>query len=346
MIAIGQAAAMVVAVVTLASAAEPQSGTFRVEDVSSIAARPIDSVAASTVLFADEAKDPVTNPSAGLIPFNEWARTRPDEKQVLGLYSGYAESTVTRKIGGVTHRYPNALTMYVAEGRFILRRPLATTDLAQFATLNFVEKIDPAIKHQSITPKDVTPLNNRKFAHNVNPERPWCVGTGVVCLRSHYRLEGKLPLGIQLANKVRGPGKQIADYLEFESELAARSPDELNQAVMARLTHLDTPFVGALEQTTFYVNQILQFAKFLVVFQKHPSDPNKTVATAFFTLAIQSRLLDMKKEYARVPVLRNLVPIRVLMGRSSFNTGTSISAGLPSYARSRIQAVARILDGG
>ena len=32
------------------------------------------------------------------------------------------------------------------------------------------------------------------------------------------------------------------------------------------------------------------------------------------------------------------------MGASSFNTGTSISAGLPKYARNRIEAVAGILQ--
>lgn len=344
MAAAGHAAALLVACATLAAAAEAQRPAFHVEDVSSVAARSIEDVAPSTIVFADGSQD--ANPSAGLIPFSEWARTRPDEKQVLSPYPGYAERMVTRKIGGVTHRRTNTLAMYVAQARFILRHGLSAADLARFATLAFAEKIDPAIKHQLIAPKDVAPLTNPKFAHNVNPQRPWCVGSAVACLRSHYRLEGKLPLGIQLANKVRGPGKQIADYLEFESELAARAPDDLDRAAIARLTHLDAPIVGALEQTTFYVNQVLQFAKFLVVFQKHPSDPNKTVATAFFTLAIESRLLDIKKEYARVPVLRNLVPFQVLMGKSSFNTGTSISAGLPSYARSRIRAVARILDGG
>jgi hypothetical protein len=32
------------------------------------------------------------------------------------------------------------------------------------------------------------------------------------------------------------------------------------------------------------------------------------------------------------------------MGNSSFNTGTSISAGLPKYVRHRIQAIAGILE--
>ncbi len=51
-------------------------------------------------------------------------------------------------------------------------------------------------------------------------------------------------------------------------------------------------------------------------------------------------MLDRKAEYARVPVLKNLLPAQVLMGKSTFNTGTSISAGLPVYARNRIAAFA------
>jgi hypothetical protein len=43
-------------------------------------------------------------------------------------------------------------------------------------------------------------------------------------------------------------------------------------------------------------------------------------------------------------VLKNLVPLQVLMGNSSFNTGSSISAGLPVYVKNRIKALAGILD--
>jgi hypothetical protein len=45
-----------------------------------------------------------------------------------------------------------------------------------------------------------------------------------------------------------------------------------------------------------------------------------------------------------VPVLRNLVPAQVLMGRSSFNFGSSISPGLPKYARNEIKAAATLLQ--
>ncbi len=45
-----------------------------------------------------------------------------------------------------------------------------------------------------------------------------------------------------------------------------------------------------------------------------------------------------------MPVLRNLVPEQVLTGKSSFNSGKSISAGLPKYARNEIKTVAEILQ--
>ena len=46
----------------------------------------------------------------------------------------------------------------------------------------------------------------------------------------------------------------------------------------------------------------------------------------------------------RVPVLRNLFPAQVLAGESSFNSGNSISAGLPSYARIQAKAIAALLE--
>ena len=88
----------------------------------------------------------------------------------------------------------------------------------------------------------------------------------------------------------------------------------------------------------------MQFGKLLAVFQQAPDDPNKTVVTVFMALAIETSVLDKRKEFAMVPVLRNLVPAAVLGGKSSFNTGTSLSAGLPVYARSSVKAIAALLE--
>ena len=70
------------------------------------------------------------------------------------------------------------------------------------------------------------------------------------------------------------------------------------------------------------------------------------IGRALSDIAVSATTLETKKNYEDVPVLRNLVPVQVLLGNSSFNTGDSISAGLPSYVRNRIKAIAGILDRG
>jgi len=125
--------------------------------------------------------------------------------------------------------------------------------------------------------------------------------------------------------------------------LAASDVDEEG---MKRLTGVNTPVAGVLEQNMFYVNQVMRFGKLLAVFQPNPADANSTITTVMIALAVGSSTLDQKKKYENVPVLRNLVPSQVLLGNSSFNTGESISAGLPSYVRNRIKAIAGILDRG
>ena len=124
----------------------------------------------------------------------------------------------------------------------------------------------------------------------------------------------------------------------------AANAKNLYAQLTGRLTGISTPVTGVLEQNIFHVNQIPRFGKFLALLQPHPSDPNRTIATAYVALAIKAKVLESKKEYEQVPILRNLVPAQVLMGNSSFNTGHSISAGLPVYARNQIKAVAAILS--
>ena len=92
------------------------------------------------------------------------------------------------------------------------------------------------------------------------------------------------------------------------------------------------------------VNEVMQFGKFLGVIQQHPGDPNATIVTAFMVLGVDSDLFEKKKEYAETPVLRNLIPAQVISGNSTFNTGNSISSGLPNYARNRLKAIAEILE--
>ena len=124
---------------------------------------------------------------------------------------------------------------------------------------------------------------------------------------SRYQLEGKLPSAIRLLNQITS-GKKIADYLEFQSELRVVPLAELDQRGLAKLTGLNAPVTGALEETIFQVNQIMQFGKLLVLLQQDAADPNRTVATAIIALAVKTRLIEKQKRFEDVPVLHNLVP--------------------------------------
>jgi hypothetical protein len=232
----------------------------------------------------------------------------------------------------------------VAQARFVLAKAPAAIDLSRFVTLPFLEKIDPAIKHELISAADATAFKDKAGTGNDNPDRKWCTGPATsICIQSTYKFEGKIPMGIMLVNQLRD-SKKVVDHIDFRSELAVLAPSDLDQVGLQELTGLDTPVTGALVQNIFYVNQIMKFGKFFAVLQAHPSDAGKTVVTAFVALAIKASVLDQKRSFENVPVLRNLLPTQVLMGQSSFNFGSSISAGLPKYARNEIKTVATLLQ--
>ena len=326
-------------------ASQAQTQEFRIEEASSIAALGVDQLKPKSIAFIDRPSDELIDPDTGLARFEDWAQARPVQKQFLSPYPSYLEPMVEITVDGVRKRFKEKLHMYVGQARFVLARAPEALDLAGFVTLPFVQRIDTAIQHRLITAADAISPKDPRTVHNQHPLRRWCEARPIaICIHSRYQLEGKLPIGIQIANKIRENPKKIADHLEFESELTLRSPAEVSEAGLASLTGLETPAVGALEQNIFYVNQMMQFGKLLAVFQRHPSDGNQTVATVFMALAIESAILGKKKEYANVPVLRNLVPAQVLAGKSSFNSGKSISAGLPVYARNQIKAIAALLE--
>ena len=325
----------VVLVACLMATAAAGAEEFRIAEVRSLADAGADRLKSGTVAFTDNRADAAAEPASRLMPFQDWARAAPLEKEYLSLYPGYAEPTVNATLEGVTKPLKEKLIMYVAQARFVVPKPPQNVDLARFATVGSLEKLDPAIKEQLLAPTDV------EAGPNGTPGRPWC-SQGTLCIKSHYQLEGKIPTGIHLVNQLTESRKKIADYLEFESELRVVPPAEIDQG-LAKLTAIDAPVTGVVEQNIFHVNQVMQFGKFLAVFQQDAADPNRTIATAYIALAVKSRVVENRKKFENVPVLRNIVPSQVLMGRSSFNTGTSISAGLPLYARNHIRSFAEML---
>jgi hypothetical protein len=292
--------------------------------------------------FADHRGGGVPDPGTGLISFESWAKDMPIQKRFLSPYPDYVEPTDNVVVDGVTKPVKESLYMYLAQARFVVAKAPDSIDLAHYATLSFLEHIDPAIKHQLITSADVE--SSIKDSSIKNPDRPWCeAGQNVICIQSRYQFEGKLPTAIHLVNQLTEK-KKIPDYLEFQSELRALAPADIDAPGLTKLTGVDAPIVCVFEQNIFQINQVLKFGKFLAVIQRDPTDPNRTIATAYIALAVKARIIENKKKYENVPVLRNLVPAQVLVGKSSFNTGSSISAGLPLYTRNKIKAVADFFE--
>jgi hypothetical protein len=329
------------ALTVCAAAASAQE--FRLEEVPAAAAVDPTQLKPRTVVFSDRRE--ATDPSSALTPFEDWARRDPAQKRLLGLHPSYAEPTIQVTLHGVTKPYKEKLHVYVATARFLLPRPAPSVDLGRSINLQFLEKIDPAVKHKAIGQDEVRPLTDAAEAHNRHPERRWCEPPPkTLCIQSRYTFEGRFPTGIRLANKLEEGGKKIAEFIEFQSELRLLSPDAVDRQGLTKLTGLETPIGGVIEQNIFFVNQVMQFGKLLAVTQAHPADAGKTVVTAFLVLAVETDVLEKQKNFESVPVLRNLVPVQVLLGQSSFNTGASMSAGLPAYARNRMKAIAGLLE--
>lgn len=335
--------AFLVAMVAVAAGA--QAEPFQIEDVAAPTSLPLAELKPKTIAFSDRPAAGAVDGQVELMRFEDWARIKPLQKRLLSLYPSYAEPTINVAAHGVTKPYKERLHLYVAEARFLLDKQAASIDLARYATVAFLERIDPAIKHELIMPADVLPLKDPQSAHNLHPERRWCASDQAICMKSRYQLEGKFPIAIQLINKI-DEGSKIADFFEFQSELRVLRHSDLVRvsASLTELTGVGANVVGVLEQSIFYVNQMMQFGKLLAILQTHPTDANKTVASVFLVLAIETDVLELKKEYERYPVLRNLVPAQVLLGKSSFNTGASLSAGLPLYTRNRLKAIANVLS--
>jgi hypothetical protein len=329
-------------IVALAAVLPARAQEFRIEEVPNVLTLNVGQLKPKTIAFSDHAKDELADTTSGLMRFEDWARERSLQKQLLSPFPTFSEifKTTTDSDG---KPQLEKLHVYVTEARFLLPKRAEAINLARYATLPILQGIDPSITHRVITAEDLAAT--KKEGALEHPDRAWCEQRpNVICIQSRYQFEGRLPLGIRLVNKLRDGVRQYPEYIEFQSEIRLLRPEEIDQSAFAQLSGLDTPVVAAVEQNIFYVNHIMRFGKFLALIQKHPTDANKSLATTFMALAVKSNLLEMKKEYASYPVLRNLVPAQVLSGKSSFNTGTSLSAGLPDYTRNRLKAIAALLE--
>ena len=333
--------ALIAVLALAASTAVAAAQEFQVVKATTVTTSPVKDLKPKTIAFNDHKDDE----GGGFIKFEDWGKINASQKQFLSLYPAFTEATVTRSVDGAVKTYKDKLQVYISEARFLINKTPEQVDLKKYTTIGFMETLDPQIKHEVIKAGDFEYLKDERNINNTNPDRKWCEGTGVtLCLRSKYMLEGKIAMGIALANKLRDSEKRLSNFVEFESELRLLGPGDIDEPGLRKLTGIDAPVAAVLEQNIFAVNQIMRFGKFIAVIQPNPAQPGTSVATSMISLAVSATTLETKKSYESVPVLRNMVPSQVLLGNSSFNTGNSISSGLPNYSRNRIKAIAEVLD--
>ncbi|MET0278662.1 MAG: hypothetical protein ABW198_10035 [Pseudorhodoplanes sp.] len=310
---------------------------FKIEPVVSLASIPVAQLKPRTIVFSETRLGEKAESPAELIPFDEWARDKPLQRRFLAMLPDFREPL--RKEGGV-----DKLQIYVAEARFRVAKPAQAFDLKRYASIAFLEALDPAVKHKPITVSDIQ-VNKDVLSANMRPmNRKWCEDAAG-CYQSRYRFEGRIPTGILLVNKLRDETKKpIPDFIEFQSEVRLPSPQDPQFVDIRSLTGLDAPVSGVFEETIFWVNQVIHSGKILAVMQQDPADAKASIATIYIALTLRSDVLNKQRNFSNAPILRNLVPVQLLMGRSSFNSGDSISSGLPNYARGRVKAIAAAME--
>ena len=124
-----------------------------------------------------------------------------------------------------------------------------------------------------------------------------------ICVQSRYIFEGKIPAGIQLANKLREENKKpIPDFIEFQSEMMLVTQPHL--AELPSLTGLDSTVTSGLEQNIFWVNQVIQFGKLLAVLQQHPTEREAAIATVYILIAVRNDVLNKQNTHSAKPRAR------------------------------------------
>ena len=279
-------AAVLVFATTIAFAAAQD---YQIVRVASVAGATIDGLKPKTIFFTDHRADETSDKGA-FIRFEEWSRSRPSEAKLLNLFPGFKEGMVHKVIDGTRKEVKDELQMYVTEARFMLSRPAASADLKTFAKLPFIQSIDPSIKHDAIKASDVSTLKDEKGQNNKNPDRAWCEGTGVTaCIRSSYKLEGKLPIGVALANKLRDSERKLSDSIEFESEMRLLSASDVDEEGLKRLTGVNTPVAAHITGTMAATERPCA---------RKPAAPNSAAKNA---AAAKCRLIEPSSARAPIP---------------------------------------------
>ena len=233
-----------------------------------------------TIVFSDHRDDKLADAGNGPDPVRGLGRERPVQKQFLSLFPGLHGADHQ----GLGSRHPQILyrkAPHVRGGGALpdRARRQAPIDLARY---------HPHRRAGKDRPGDQAPAHHGgsggapgripQSAHNRHPGPALVRGAGEPVHRVPLSARGQAAGRHPPRQQAGGGGKKISEFMEFQTEIRVLPPEEIDQAGLAKLTGVETPVAGVLEQTIFNVNQVMQFGKLLAVLQEHPcrSEPGRS----------------------------------------------------------------------
>lgn len=288
------------------------------------------------------------------LPFKDWEKQHAYEGRVLKLFPDYREperDSEDLASGGIRRAIEDQV-VFVGRATFALNkkpdlellRPLMSTQ-----TLSEIEKLAMAGKekncrwppgplvHQVIAPDKLLVDRATKRPHNTPPTGAWCE-PGRLCLESRWDYPSYLAGMLTVYSITEGKRKDTFQLGQGEARLLNAS--ELSAIPDLKYLVPGAPLVGAVQQSTFYVNQLMRWGKNLVVLQSHPSQPDTTLVTSYFVIAVSKKYYDLKKSISG-PEIR----LADFFNGDSFlncKNGT-LMAGVPDYTTALAEALSVVL---
>ena len=134
---------------------------FKLEPVTSVASVPVEQLKPRVIVFSETRLGDKADSPAELIPFDEWLRDKPVQRRFLAMLPDFREPLL--KEGGTAK-----LSMYVAEARFRVPKPAQAFDLKRYASIAFLEGLDPAVKHTRNHGRRRDPEQGRGFGEHAS----------------------------------------------------------------------------------------------------------------------------------------------------------------------------------
>ncbi|MGE4131114.1 MAG: hypothetical protein AB7F86_05715 [Bdellovibrionales bacterium] len=317
----------------------------------------VSSAAPGTIQYAETVKVP---------SFDEWKAQYAIEAYMLGPYNGYQEPRVDFLKDKKNPEGKIPLHVYMAKSRTVINRPSASLPLADLIKPENVGKFDPSLKIKVISQADLMPtLGGRKNITNfdwcglgvqlpkversltyLNPPPSvrggWCSGGDrSTCIESCYSYSEPIQEAIKAENILRAllfkQKKDLASALQAEARYFVSEAEYGSKAPLSQLTRLNTQVRGVLELNMFYFNQVLQFAKVLVVFQEHPSNSQQTIANTYVAIGVRTKYWN---HFAAGRDVRDTM--RGLGGR--LNTKQGLGAGVPVFTQDMTKALVQLIE--